>query len=54
MNLAKVLSLVLAAVVVLNFVGLLFKVISPAAFWLITIVAAVTAYWIIPKLSKRN
>ncbi len=54
MNLAKVLSLILAAVVVLNFAGLLFKVIKPAAFWLITIIAAVTAYWIIPRLSKRD
>lgn len=53
MNLAKVLSLVLAAAVILNFVGLVFRIIKPAAFWLMTIVAAVTAYWIIPKLKKR-
>lgn len=53
MNLAKSLSLVLATAVILNFAGLVFKIIKPATFWLITIVAAVTAYWIIPKLKKR-
>ncbi len=54
MNLAKVLSLVLAAVVVLNFAGLLFKVIKPAAFWLVAVVAAIVAYLVIPKLSKQD
>ncbi|MBI2176324.1 hypothetical protein HYU40_03160 [Candidatus Woesearchaeota archaeon] len=53
MSLAKVLSLVLAAVVILNFIGLLFKIVKPAAFWLVTVVAAITAYWVIPKLKKR-
>ena len=50
MNLPTVLSIVLAAVVVLNFLGLVLKIIKPAAFWLVTIVAAITAYWIIPRL----
>lgn len=53
MNLPKVLSLILVAVVVLNFLGLVFRVIKPAAFWLVTIVAAITAYWIIPKLKTK-
>ena len=52
MNLPKVLGIILAAVVVLNFVGLVFKVIKPATFWLVTIVAAITAYKVIPKLKK--
>ena len=53
MNLPKFLSLVLAAVVVLNFLGLVFKIIKPAAFWLVTVVSAITAYWIIPRLKKN-
>ena len=54
MNLLKVLSLILAAVVVLNFLGLVFRVIKPATFWLVTIVAAITAYWILPKIKKKE
>ncbi len=54
MNLPKALSIVLAAVVVANFFGLVFKVINPAAFWFVTIVAAVTAYWVIPKLGRKK
>ncbi len=54
MNLAKVLGLVLAVAVILNFVGLVFKIIKPATFWLVTIVAAITAYKVIPKLAKRK
>ncbi len=54
MNLPKVLSIILAAVVVANFFGLVFKVIKPAAFWLVTIVAAITAYKVIPKLKQNN
>ena len=54
MNLPKVLSLILAAVVVLNFLGLVFRVIKPAAFWVVTVVAAITAYKVIPKLAKKK
>ena len=54
MNLPKVLALVLAAIVVLNFAGLIFRLIKPQTFWLITIVAAITAYKIIPKLAKKG
>ena len=54
MNLPKVLSLILAAVVILNFLGLVFRVIKPFAFWLVTIVAAITAYKVIPRLAKRK
>ncbi|MEK6854183.1 MAG: hypothetical protein AABX60_02520, partial [Nanoarchaeota archaeon] len=53
-NLPKMLSLILAAAVIANFLGLVFGIIKPAAFWLVTIVAAITAYWIIPKLKKRK
>ncbi|MBI2142739.1 hypothetical protein HYU20_00135 [Candidatus Woesearchaeota archaeon] len=52
MNLPKALSIILAAVVVLNFVGLVFKVIKPATFWLVTIMSAIVAYLIIPRLRK--
>ncbi len=53
MNLPKVLSLVLAVAVILNFVGLGFHVIKPEAFWLVVIISAVTAYQILPKLKKK-
>ena len=52
MNVAKVLALVLAAVVVANFLGLVFGVIKQMTFWIVSIIAAITAYKIIPKLSK--
>ena len=52
-NLPKILSIILAAAVVLNFLGLVFRIIKPAAFWLVTVVAAITAYLIIPKLKKN-
>ena len=54
MNLPKLLSIILAAVVVANFFGLVFKVIKPAAFWLVTVMAAVVAYVILPKLKKKK
>lgn len=52
MNLPKALSLILAAAVVLNFLGLVFKIIKPAAFWLVTALAAIVAYLILPRLKK--
>ena len=54
MNLPKVLSLILAAVVILNFIGLAFRIITPAAFWVVIIIAAITAYKVIPKLAKKK
>ena len=54
MNLPKVLSLVLAAAVIMNFFGLVFKVIKPAAFWLVTAMAAIVAYVILPRLKKKE
>ncbi|MBI2550575.1 hypothetical protein HYV83_05360 [Candidatus Woesearchaeota archaeon] len=54
MNLPKALSLILAAVVIANFLGLVFRIIKPAAFWVVTIIAAITAYKIIPKLAKKK
>lgn len=50
MNLPKVLSLVLAAVVIANFLGLVFKVVKPQTFWLVTVIAAITAYWLLPRM----
>ena len=52
MNLQKILSLVLAAAVILNFVGLVFKIVKPAAFWLVIALTAVVAYIILPRLKK--
>ena len=54
MNLPKVLSIILAAALILNFIGLAFRIIKPAAFWVVTIIAAITAYKIIPKLAKKK
>ena len=54
MNLPKVLSLILAAVVILNFIGLAFRIITPAAFWVVIIITAITAYKVIPKLAKKK
>lgn len=50
----KALSLILAAAVIANFLGLVFGIVRPLTFWVVTIVAAVTAYWILPKLSKSD
>ena len=52
MNLPRILSLLLAVAVILNFVGLVFRIIKPAAFWLVIAIAAVVAYIILPRLKK--
>ena len=52
MNLPKVLSLILAAVVVLNFILFVMKIVTMATFWLVTIISAVVAYMIIPRIKK--
>ena len=52
MNIRKVLSLILAAAVIANFFGLVFKLIKLQTFWLVTIMAAVLAYIILPRLKK--
>ena len=54
MNLPKALSLILAAVVVLNFILFVMKIVTMATFWLVTIVAVITAYWIIPRLKEKR
>jgi len=54
MKLAKILAVILAVAVVANFLGLAFGVIKPLTFWIVTIVAAVTAYKIIPNLAKKK
>ena len=48
----KILSVILAAAVILNFAGLVFKIIRPAAFWLVIAIAAVVAYVILPRLKN--
>ncbi len=54
MRLPKILSIVLAAVIILNFLGFVLKLITPATFWLVTIAAAILAYKIIPNLAKKK
>ena len=51
-NLPKVLSLVLAAVVVLNFVLFVMKIVTMATFWLVTIMSAVVTYVILPRIKR--
>ncbi|MBI2145627.1 hypothetical protein HYU18_04895 [Candidatus Woesearchaeota archaeon] len=53
MNAAKVLALALAAVVIINFLGMVFRLITPPTFWLVSIIAAIIAYKIIPKIRKK-
>ena len=52
MNLPKVLSLILALVVVLNFILFVMKIVTMATFWLVTIISAVIAYMILPRIKK--
>ena len=54
MNLQKILALVMAVVIILNFVLFAIKILTIATFWLVIILSAITAYWIIPKLAKRT
>lgn len=54
MNLAKVLAVVLAFVVVLNLAGLTFGIIKPVVFFGVAAIAAITAYKVIPKLNAKE
>ncbi len=51
MTLKKTLSLILAAVLIINLAGVAFRLINPLVFWFVVIVAAITAYKVLPKLN---
>ena len=53
-NLRKILSIILAVVVVLNLVLFVMKIVTIATFWLVIIISAVVAYVILPKLGKQS
>lgn len=52
-NLVKVLSGIVAAIIVLNIVLFSFGRISVGMFWIIIALAAVLAYIVLPKLRKQ-
>ncbi len=52
MKVAMALALSLAAAVVANFLGMVFGVIKPVTFWIVAVIAGITAYKVIPKLRK--
>ena len=54
MNFAKLISILLAAILVINFIALAARKVSPLAFWIVIILAAVAAYKIIPGIAKRG
>ena len=51
-NLRKILSIILAAVVVLNLVLFVMKIVTIATFWLVIILSAVAAYIVLPRIKK--
>ena len=51
-NLRKILSIILAVVVVLNLVLFVMKIVTIATFWLVIILSAVAAYVILPRIKK--
>ena len=51
-NIRKVLSIILAVVVVLNLVLFVMKIVTIATFWLVIIISAVAAYIILPRIKK--
>ena len=54
MNLAKTLSIILAVVLVANFVLFVLRKVTLATFWLVIILSAIIAYIILPKIAKKN
>ena len=51
-NSKKILAVILVIIVVLNLALFAFRIINQLLFWSIIIIAAVIAYWIMPKLKK--
>jgi uncharacterized membrane-anchored protein len=49
----KVFSLLLAAILIVNFVGLVFRVITPLVFWVVIVLIAIATYKLIPKLRTK-
>lgn len=49
-NLAKVIAVVMASVVAASFLGFVLRIIKPQTFWLVTIAAAIMAYWLLPRM----
>ena len=50
----KALAAAVAAIVVMCFLALIFRIISPLAFWIVMIAAALFAYKGLPMLRSRN
>jgi len=51
-SMKKILSVIVLLVVLANFLLFVFGRISNTFFWLIIVLAAIFAFWILPKLSK--
>ena len=51
-KLRKILSIILAVVVVLNLVLFVMKIVTIATFWLVIILSAVAAYIVLPRIKK--
>jgi hypothetical protein len=54
MKLSKIISVVLAVILVLNLVLIALKFIPPLVFWIVIIIGALTAFKVIPKIVAKG
>ena len=54
LNKIQILSLILAVIVLANFFLMVFRVISLGLFWVVIVLVAIFAYWVMPKLKARK